>query len=67
MEVGWLAGNIFKEAFKGEKSISQLKNILNTDETRILMAIGWLARENKIHLWFEGNDLIIRTKNDLFM
>lgn len=66
-EVGWLAGHIFKAAFRGEKSISQLKNILNADETRILMAIGWLARENKIHLWFEGNDLIIRTKNDLFM
>jgi len=61
IEIGFLAGEIFDLAFDEEKSLTQLKHLLNQDEKRLLMAIGWLARENKVLCRFELDDLLIRT------
>jgi len=59
--VGFLAGKIYKLAFNEEKSLTQIKDRLNQEESVILMAIGWLARENKILCRFDDGELVIRT------
>jgi len=61
-EIGFLAGQIFNLAFNEEKSLAQLKQLLNCDENILLMAIGWLARENKVICRYDKNELNIRTK-----
>ena len=60
IEIGFLAGEIFDLTFDEEKSLTQLKHLLKQDEKRLLMAIGWLARENKVLCRFELDDLLIR-------
>ena len=60
IEIGFLAGEIFDLAIDEEKSLTQLKHLLNQDEKRLLMAIGWLARENKVLCRFELDDLLIK-------
>jgi hypothetical protein len=35
---------------KGEANLSQLKKGVKADPTLILQAIGWLAREDKLHI-----------------
>lgn len=64
VEIGFLAGEIFKAAFKEEVSLTQLKQSLNQDENMLMMAIGWLARENKVVFRHELNDVKIWTKNE---
>lgn len=62
VDMGFLAGQIFNSAFAREKTIAQLKQILNQDEKMLLMAIGWLARENKVLFRYDNGVIKIRTK-----
>ena len=64
VNIGFLAGEIFKAAFKEEVSLKQLKQLLNQDENMLMMAIGWLARENKVVFRHDHNDIKIWTKNE---
>jgi len=59
--IGFVAGKIYKFAFNEEKTLTQIKERLNQEENIILMAIGWLARENKILCRFDHDELVVRT------
>ena len=58
MKVGEVAGVLYHRLEEGECSLNQIKNHLNMngfDSQMALMAIGWLAREDKINLTRESN------------
>jgi hypothetical protein len=58
MKVGDAAGVLYHRLEEGECSLNQIKNhlIMNGfDSQMALMAIGWLAREDKISLKRESN------------
>ena len=59
--IGFLAGKIYKLAFNEEKTLTQIKKRLNQEESVILMAIGWLTRENKILCRYDDGELVVRT------
>jgi hypothetical protein len=59
--IGFLAGQVFSLTLKEEKSLTQIKNILNQNEKVVLMAIGWLSRENKVLCRFDSDDLFVRS------
>ncbi len=59
--IGFLAGQIFNLTIKEEKSLTQLKNLLNQKEYVLLMAIGWLTRENKILCRIDSDEIIVRS------
>jgi len=59
--IGFLAGQIFNLTIKEEKSLTQLENLLNQKEYLLLMAIGWLTRENKILCRIDSDELIVRS------
>jgi hypothetical protein len=59
--IGFLAGQIFNLTIKEEKSVTQLMNLMNQKEYLILMAIGWLTRENKILCRIDSDELIVRS------
>jgi len=62
-ELGEVADRIYEMCLKHACKVSVMKNTLNKDEKLILMAIGWLAREDKIvYLDVSGEDIIIKTK-----
>jgi len=64
VKIGFLAGEIYKAAFNQEVSLKQLKQSLNQDENMLMMAVGWLARENKVVFRHDHNDIKIWTKNE---
>jgi hypothetical protein len=58
MKVGEAAGVLYHRLEEGECSLNQIENHLNMngfDSQMALMAIGWLAREDKISLKRESN------------
>ena len=59
--IGFLAGQIFSLILKEEKSLTQIKNLLNQNEKVVLMAIGWLSRENKVLCRFDSDELFVRS------
>jgi predicted GH43/DUF377 family glycosyl hydrolase len=59
--IGFLAGQIFTITLKEEKSLTQIKNLLNQNEKVVLMAIGWLSRENKVLSRFDSDELFVRS------
>jgi predicted GH43/DUF377 family glycosyl hydrolase len=59
--IGFLAGQIFNLTIKEEKSLTQLKNLLNQKEYLLLMAIGWLTREDKVLCRIDSDELIVRS------
>jgi len=59
--IGFLAGQIFNLTIIEEKSLTQLKNLLNQKEYVLLMAIGWLTRENKILCRIDSDELFVRS------
>ena len=53
MTIGMAAGVVYRELEKGERNLAQLKKQLSSngyDANTLLMAIGWLAREDKIEI-----------------
>ena len=61
VDIGFLAGEIFKKAFKKEITLEQLKEEYKDRHDLLLMAIGWLAREEKIIFRYEDGKLKIWT------
>ncbi|UCC18333.1 MAG: winged helix-turn-helix domain-containing protein [Promethearchaeota archaeon] len=59
--IGFLAGQLFGLTLKEEKSLTQIKNLLNQNEKVVLMAIGWLSRENKVLCRFDSDELFVRS------
>jgi Winged helix-turn-helix domain (DUF2582) len=53
--IGDTAGKVWRLLNEnGEASLSQLKSGVNVDPNLILQAIGWLAREDKLHIQKKG-------------
>ena len=59
--IGFLAGQVFAITLKKEKSLTQIKNLLNQNEKVVLMAIGWLSRENNVLCRFDSDELFVRS------
>jgi len=53
--VGELAGKVWRHlAAEGVQSVSEVVSALEEPSDRVLLAVGWLAREGKINLNSEG-------------
>ena len=59
--IGFLAGQIFGLTLKEEKSLTQIKYLLDQNEKVVLMALGWLAREDKVLCRFDSDELFVRS------
>jgi len=54
-EIGETAGQVWKFLDqKGEANLNQLKKGIKADPNLILQALGWLAREDKLHVEEKG-------------
>lgn len=61
-EIGSIAGEVFQLCKDGPKTLPELTNLLDKNEENVLLAIGWLCRENKVeHIHIKG-DIKIKTK-----
>jgi hypothetical protein len=59
--VGFIAGDIFAYLYKsGEASLNDLKTELNQTPAMLQMAVGWLAREDKVQITKKGAGFLIR-------
>ena len=62
-EVGETAGQVWKLlASEGPQSAAQLKKKLTAKGELLSMALGWLAREDKIELLDEKKTLLVQLK-----
>ncbi len=58
LKIGEAAGVLYRRLEEGECTLSQIKNSLaenGFDASIAIMAIGWLAREGKIHSYKANN------------
>jgi hypothetical protein len=63
VEIGFAAGDIYNLLKKdGPKTIKEIVNEIKADQTISVMAIGWLAREDKIEFYQEGKKRLIKLK-----
>jgi hypothetical protein len=63
VEIGFTAGDIYNLLKKdGPKTIKEIVNEIKADQTISVMAIGWLAREDKIEFYQEGKKKLIKLK-----
>lgn len=62
-KIGELAGEVyhFLEG-NGETSMSQIADNVNGARSKVNMAIGWLAREDKLEFFNKGSGTGIRLK-----
>ena len=57
-EIGELSGTVWQKLNeKGPMTVTQLKNLLKTDDFILAAAIGWLAREDKLVLKKSGKSI----------
>jgi hypothetical protein len=63
-EIGTTAGKVYMDLSKrkGTTDVTDVKKALNADERVVMMAIGWLARENKLVVGREKNALTVKLK-----
>ncbi len=62
-QVGETAGQVWKLlASEGPLTAAQLKKKLNSKGELLSMALGWLAREDKIELLDEKKTLLVQLK-----
>jgi len=60
LKIGTNAGEIWQFLdTNGEKYISEIEKALSMKKNDVLMALGWLAREDKIFLVEDKNDTLI--------
>ncbi|ABR55602.1 winged helix-turn-helix domain-containing protein [Methanococcus aeolicus] len=62
-KIGEIAGEIYHILKEGEKNMSGLKKPLKEKgytDSLITMAIGWLARENKIDIYKQERQTIVK-------
>jgi len=61
--VGFIAGDIFAHLYKkGEASFNDLKSELKLTPAMLGMAVGWLARENKIQITKKGAGYLLKLR-----
>lgn len=63
--IGDAAGHVYRLLEKGESNLANMKIVLKKsgfDSQIVLMAIGWLAREDKIFVQKKGNSCTIKLK-----
>jgi hypothetical protein len=59
-KIGINAGEIWQFLdTNGEKSISEIEKALSMKKNDVLMALGWLAREDKIFFVEDKNDTLV--------
>ncbi|HMD31025.1 MAG TPA: winged helix-turn-helix domain-containing protein [Candidatus Acidoferrales bacterium] len=62
-QIGETAGNIWRVLeTKGPQSLSALKKQVKAPGDMVLMAVGWLAREEKLALDQKGRTQLLRLK-----
>jgi predicted GH43/DUF377 family glycosyl hydrolase len=61
VDIGFLAGEIYRKALRKEVSLEQLEEEYKDRREVLLMAIGWLAREEKVVIRRENGKLKIWT------
>ena len=51
-DIGSVAGRVYAELSRAKdpKELEELKRLVNSNEVHYHMAIGWLARENKLSI-----------------
>jgi len=60
IKIGENAGAIWRELnAKGEKNISALKRSTGLDDKNLYLALGWLAKENKIKFYQKQRQILI--------
>ncbi|MCX7944597.1 MAG: winged helix-turn-helix domain-containing protein [Deltaproteobacteria bacterium] len=62
-EIGFTAGDIYnllKE--KGPLTLKEIINLIKAEQAISVMAVGWLAREDKIEFFQEGKKKLIKLK-----
>ncbi len=63
--IGDAAGHVYRLLEKGESNLANMKITLKKsgfDSQIVLMAIGWLSREEKIFVQKKGNTCTIKLK-----
>lgn len=60
--VGHTAGKIWGELSGGPQTIAQLKKKLNGDGDLVNLAVGWLAREDKVDIFAEKKNFRVALK-----
>jgi len=59
-KIGENAGKIWNILNKNiEMNIKELKKVTNLYDKDLLLALGWLSRENKVFFWGDKNDFQI--------
>ena len=62
-DIGAVAGKVWDYLDKnGKKSVISIKTSLQISNTRLFLAAGWLAREDKIIISHEGKEPYIELK-----
>jgi len=62
-KIGSNAGKIWNLLNEqGEHSVKELKKKLKLTDREFFMAIGWLAREDKVYLFEDGGEWLIGLK-----
>lgn len=63
-DIGIDAGTIWRHlSEKGKLSIGEIGELTSYRDGFILMALGWLARENKIHFSEKDENLYVEVKS----
>lgn len=63
IEIGFVAGDIYKLLKeKGSLTLKEIISSIKAEQTTAVMALGWLAREDKIEFYQEGKKRLIRLK-----
>lgn len=65
-EIGFTAGDIYNLLKKdGPMTLKEIISKISTEQTTTVMAIGWLAREDKIEFAQKGKKKLISLKGNL--
>ena len=67
LNIGEAAGYVYRMLDSGESNMAKLKSYLKEsgfDQQTTFMAIGWLAREDKICMEKNGNSWSLKLKQD---
>jgi len=63
-DIGTLAGKTWKYLSKnGESPALKIRADLRLSNTNLFLAIGWLAREDKVNISAKNNDIFFSLKN----
>ncbi|MFP4687415.1 MAG: winged helix-turn-helix domain-containing protein [bacterium] len=58
-DIGFEAGDVYRELenSSGKLKATDLKNSLDLSTSSIYLALGWLAREDKVKVYKKGNSV----------